>query len=507
MKTPSSELQDLIKALLPGERKAFLAYSKGKKSPDDTEYIKLFNCYCSDEVTDDKVISQNYQFKNFTRIKNYLHQQLLNYLAEKSDTGVEKDINTMIAVSNVLMKRALYKQGISLLNKARNLAEKHEFLHHCLLIDQKLYVANNTTLNFEYWDYFVHDYPREEFNPIIERLQKEHEILISNGRVHLIQSSDDGLLRKQGSLKELDELYAPLLQKGEDYAPTFQSKIQYYTTIGFYYMHRDIEKAIYYCEKSLELIESKQEFYNQVYVKQIVCMGNLLLLYALTRKMDKMRELLDRVMNISTLNKSHKNLILETYVLFETGYCKINSDYPLRKKVIRKIDHDFKKYTSFFSRSRLFMIASNLSFNYFQDQKYKQSLEWLNRMDELQDRSTEKNVIIVHRLFRLILYYEMDKIDLLQYSINNVYRHLQYHKRLFPFEKIIIKMLENLIDKDSNKSKIKILEAAHEEINKLQQKESLKFILELFNFHTWIKTKIDTKKPHRVRAVDDVLVS
>ncbi len=77
MKTPSNELQELIKSLLPGERKGFITYSRGKKDSDSTEYLRLFNIYCEEGLIDDYEVKRNHLFKNFTRIKNYLHQQLL----------------------------------------------------------------------------------------------------------------------------------------------------------------------------------------------------------------------------------------------------------------------------------------------------------------------------------------------------------------------------------------------------------------------------------------------
>ncbi len=400
----------------------------------------------------------------------------------------------MIITSDLLIKRALYKQGISLLTKARNLAKKYERLHYCLLIDQKIYVAQNTIRNFDHWSYFVNEYPKEEFEPIMEKIKREHEIDITGGRIQLLQATNDGFFRKQESLEELDKLYLPLIEKGEDYPPTFISKLQYYTTLGFYYMHRDIEKSVYYCEKAVELIESRSEFYSLRYMTHIVCIGNLLLLYALTRRFEEMRKLLNKLMGISPFDKSHRNAINETYLHFETTYCRICIDYPQRRKVIRKIDNDFSKRTPPISRSRLSLIASNLAMNYFIDHNFKKSLEWLNRMDEWQDLNTEKTFILVHRLFRLILYYEMEKFDLLLYSITNTYRSLLHNKLLFPFEKVIIKLLEKLMETANLKLRTKLLETTLQEINRMQQEESLKLIFELFNFPGWIKCKISGKK-------------
>ncbi len=491
MKTPSNELQELIRTMSSREKTEFKLYCQKKRDSEKVEYIKLFTIYCNTNEQNDNQIKRQHQFRNFTRIKNYLHQQLLNYLAETASPTIDKELNNLLILSDVLIKRALYKQGISILNKARNIAKKLERYHYCLMIDQKIYFAQNTIRNFDFWGYYINDYLKQEFQPMVEKLTREQEIQCFGAKVNRSMVKQDYLIRTKEALHELEGTCLPLLQKGDDYAQTFISKIQYYNTAGYFHdQHNQFEEASMYYEKAVELYENSPEFHSTRYMTYVMCLNNLLNSYALAHNLTALKTNLGKLNGIQAKDKSHKIVLQQVSWLYEIILCKFSADQSFRKRSIKRIEAEFiRQYSQVLIPSRI-KISLNLSVNFFIEANYKKSLEWLNKMDEFSSNVNYKSFFAVSRLYRLVLYYEMEKYDLLQYSISNTYRSLQHSKLLFKLEKVVIKTLEKLIDQNNARQREKILKNALEELEPIQGDITLFHVLNIFDFIAWIRSKL-----------------
>ncbi len=498
MKKPSNELQELIKTLLPGEKKGFKVYCQSKKDGGTVDYLKLFGIYSGKQVLEDHQIQQQFSFKNFTRIKTYLYHQLLNYLAETASYSPEKELNNYLIAAETLTKKALYKQALGVLNKAKSLAHKFEFFHYCLHIDQRIYQVQNITGNIEYLDYYLNEQYRTEFKPMMDTILIEREIQNFSVKMLKFQVKKDNYLRTTEAISELDKTFTPLLKLGEDYPRSFIAKANYHTVAGYYYkQHKKFPEAIHHFNALVELYESSPHHHTTRYMSYLTFLGNLLYVYSISSRYVELKETIARAQNIQPKDKSHKIYLQHTLFLYECEYFKNCTQVPERKKTLKKIELEFLKSLKHAAISQKFYIGISLSVNYFIDGQFKKALEWLNRVDENSSHLNYKGFFSVIRIYRLVLYYEMGKTDLLQYTISNTYRSLQYSKNLFTLEKQIIKAIEKLIDLEHHpRERDKILENALSELNRIKEDAENSMIFKIFNFIGWIRCKLEKKNFH-----------
>ncbi len=493
MKTPSTELQELIRTLQLGEVNTFRIYCQSRKDLESLEYLKLFNIYLKDEVSDDHQIKKIYKFKNFTRVKNYLHLQLLQFLAEKTSPTIEKEIISHIVSGEVLIKRALYKQGFNLLQKARNLAMKYERFHYCLIIDQKINEVQHLVKSVDYWRYFVEEYTRREFEPLEEKIRIDREMQCYAAKLNIFMLNKDGLVRTEESLKELDKLFLPLMKKPDTYPQSLISKLQYYTLASVYYTRFNrFDLSVVYATKAVELFELYPFFYELRYMNYVISMNNLLICYTSIRDFGKVKDTLLKLQSVPVKDKAHGYAIAEVVWVFETFYFMYNTAESGRRRYLRRTETEVLKYMKRITPVNRVTISMNIAINHFMEGQFKKSLEWINRLDD-QGITAEpfKSTYAIMRLFRLILFYEMGKLDLLQYSISNTYRSLHHNKLLFTLEKVVIKTLEKLVGEGSNKKNREIiLRNALEVLEPLKNDKTFFHVLSLFNFVGWIKCKL-----------------
>ena len=205
MKTASNDLFELIKTLSVTERNSFKAYCKKKNANQSPDYLLLFNHYSKLNSPDEERIRKLTQSNHFERLKNYLHKQLFNFIAETETLTIEKEVTNMILVGNSLFARDLMSQGLAVLNKARKIALKREMFHHVLIINEKIYNGHSGSSYKDYNDYYLGSYTKDEFKPILDKLEVEQEIRTLLLRRKLFNADQMSMMRSKESFEFLDQ--------------------------------------------------------------------------------------------------------------------------------------------------------------------------------------------------------------------------------------------------------------------------------------------------------------
>jgi hypothetical protein len=139
-----------------------------------------------------------------------------------------------------------------------------------------------------------------------------------------------------------------------------------------------------------------------------------------------------------------------------------------------------------------------LSINYFIEKKFKKALEILQFVSEYETMEYYKDMVSVMKIYRLILFMEMGKLDLLSFAIRNTYRHMLKHMQYFEFEKVVIETLKSIINTSSIKDQQKILLIAEEKLKELKKSPDVVQVFLIFNFSGWIACKVRNKEYHNL---------
>ena len=107
------------------------------------------------------------------------------------------------------------------------------------------------------------------------------------------------------------------------------------------------------------------------------------------------------------------------------------------------------------------------------------------------EQNLRQDVYSFARLFNLVIHYELENYDFLEYVVKSTNRYLSKHERDYKIETACIRHIRKLAKGQSSSQRMETLEAMSEEINELLKDHNERVVLEYFDIAGWIKSKID----------------
>ena len=120
---------------------------------------------------------------------------------------------------------------------------------------------------------------------------------------------------------------------------------------------------------------------------------------------------------------------------------------------------------------------------------HKEALKWMNKILNDNEQSLRQDIYSFARLFNLILHFELNNIDLLDYIIKSTQRFLKKTEKNYKSEQVLIKYLKLLIKAANQEEKKAIYNSAINELSALFESEKEKIILQFFDVISWLKSK------------------
>ncbi len=117
----------------------------------------------------------------------------------------------------------------------------------------------------------------------------------------------------------------------------------------------------------------------------------------------------------------------------------------------------------------------------------------INTLDTRPDFLSFKSMVCLIKVYKLILYFEMGKHDLLSFSTRNTYRYLLKNQMYEEFEKSVIRGLNKLIGANTQKAQREALLLTYYDLLKVKANPFENSIFQQFNYCGWIKCKLDKK--------------
>jgi hypothetical protein len=101
------------------------------------------------------------------------------------------------------------------------------------------------------------------------------------------------------------------------------------------------------------------------YNNHTVAYHNLMFTYSRVKKFAEVRSILDKLYAMKPRTKTHRFVIMQSYVTYESNYCKYIYDYPHRKKRLAEVEQYFFKNKNNIPKHLYLQTCMNLSVNYF----------------------------------------------------------------------------------------------------------------------------------------------
>lgn len=491
----NSELFKLIKSLTKSEKRHFKIQAKGFSGQQTAHYESLFNTLDKQkEYSRSKTLIALRKAGakvELAVLKQYLFDYLLKSLATfHSKKDIDDQLSTMINSTKVLLNKKLFKSAEKALAKARRIAQKHERFIRLLEINRIEQLVLQQKGDFKSLEKRFESYHEEELT-LIEKeknIRQFRSLAIEN----FINYYKTPVIRNEKDQdKHLKAINNSLIKDRQDI--TSYSSYVLHNISGQYYDGAMEYNSLYKHTKDCILIfEDNKVFKNSEQKFYVSAASNHILACIKLRKKDEAEQTIDALESYAKLNLQKSSPLFYSNTIQNTILLKL-----LLKFWTFEFNNACEHYTenldqiisgpNTYIKENEFLLIGALSFFYLS--KYNQALDSciiiLNKPAGLGDY-----IQSVVRFLNLIIHYELQNYNLLDYLITASYRFLLKRKNQFKTEKVVMKLIKNLAASVDKSKTEKLLTKALQELAILKNNTFEKKAFEYLDYEVWVKSKL-----------------
>lgn len=504
MKT-SDALFLLIHSLEKNEKAYFRKYAAIHAGEDVSEYMKLFGFIEKQEVFNEKEIilaikkAERVVPDNISKIKNHLYFLILKCLrGYHSNNNIEGELNGMLADIAFLFNKNMYKECRKLISKAKKTAtfyEKFSYQVEILKWERRVIMLEPRVKKLE-----------KELNANFDNdkrvLEKIENIALYNreSMKMFVFLKKIGRTRDSRTIKNYSDSLNKSMFADEKLAISYSAKMHYYRALSSYYLNiGDSMKSYRYNKRLLNLMKQNPHQINDDPGSYLTFLNNQAIRCSQLKKFAEFRSLIDEMRRIpdkypAASTEHFKQRIfcfsysLECDLYIESG--RINDALKLMDKITEGL-HVFRGKISI---EREVLLWYQMSYVYFTSGTFSASLNWNNKILNVRKSEVRIDIYGFSRIFNLIIHYELNNFDLLEYNIRATYRYFKDKQKLFKLEKLFFDFFKHASQITDKEMLLVAFKNFRKRILPLQKDPYEKRVFEFFDFISWIDSKIENKK-------------
>lgn len=501
MKTVSDDLFRLIKSLTKSEKGYFKKFASRNAPGTTKNYIVLFNAIDALSVYDeDKLkidINDTALIKQLPVYKVYLFNLILKALQSYGMfDNSESRLNEMIANIRTLESKALYREALKLLKKAKDTAYKYnraKYILDILILERNLMIAHP--------DKNVLENRQRVYNEqraLLKSIAKYFEYSwLSDQTVIFVEQKSD--YNEEERVKEIERIMASPLMQDETLADDYLTKTYYYHSHLFYNLSKNrLDEVHKILHKEIILMETNKHMIDEAPKNYISALINFLLFSDFTNKKESVRETLVKINSLRRKWKNKLSPALEIHILFHAANSELlvyrkHVEMKKGRNVIKRIDEGFKKYDKEIPLQLKATLLSNVvTFNII-DGDYESALKYNNMILNDPQLSFKSDVINLARLCQLLIHLELDNFNLLEYVIDSTVRYFKSRTHISHAEQALLAFFKKAIASNEDEMN-EAYEELYYNLNKSLKEPSGRSLIDMFDFISWSESKQKRKK-------------
>ncbi|MFN5845421.1 MAG: hypothetical protein ACK46O_06895 [Flavobacteriia bacterium] len=493
---PSTELFKLIKSLTKSEKRFFKLSSSLQAG--DKNYLKIFDFIEAQSRYDEDELKK--AFKNETFIKhlpsekNHLYKLVLKSLRSYySEQSISSMLKQEIKNVEILYNKALYKECEKFVSRAKQLAREHEKFYYwfeLLSWEKKL---------------LEEAYESGEFSTNLDELVSEEEMVISKLRnlaeYQVIYSKINLVFRSGGFTRTLAErnvvegIADYHLIKGKNTAlSTRASSMCYYIKGLCAATNRNYEDSYQFFNRTREILDKNPDIKADSGQRYVMTLSHLLRCYIESKDFEKASSLIHDMRALEGKKGFNSmdimvRLFTSTYNL-ELMLLHTKGDFKSSVSLIAEIEKQQEELGDKVSKEQEILLTYNKAYSFFGIGDFKKALSYINIVLNDNEQNLRQDIYSFARLFNLVLHYELENYDFLEYIIKSTNRYLSKQERDFEVENVCIKHIKKLSKTISSTDRVIILEKMKDELDVLLKDHNERVVLEYFNITAWVTSKI-----------------
>ncbi len=493
----NNKLWALIKSLSKGEKKSIksaVVYHKEGKS----NAMRLYEAIEKQKVYDEQSLKKKFEgtkmVKHFAAEKVHLYDFILKNLADyHQNLSPKTTAFDLLKRAEILLNKGFYTECQQLLEKTKKLAQNYSLLTASYeVVDMQMKLAN---LRINQENQKPLQYLIEDRAYIVKQLDNANTYQLISKEIYTIYRKLYGATSEDVE-KNLEHLMEHPLLQDESEAISYESKK------SFYYIHslynaitNRLELSNEYSEKRVQWVETKPFILKRDIPAYLRDLLNLVRSQMQLGKVEeskatfaKLQELPDKYP--ASFNVTSKTMLFTKILLIESMICLATFDFEPVPNIILKVEQTILSNETEYDiidTLRIYCHLANIQF-YFEE--YNQTIDWCNRILNLQNiRDIAEERIAIY-IFNMLSHYELGNYDLLPHLVQQAFRYMNKMGRSNPFKRAILNFIKsqlknpNISKQEFQKCKSKLLDI---------QSKTATNLLPNFNIIAWLDSKIQKK--------------
>lgn len=431
---PSTDLFDLVRSMSPSEKRFFRLGVRFRKNGRPPQYLRLFDHLCSPHTItyDESVAKAHFEgaacLRQFTRIKNYLYNRLLQSLRQyHAENSVRRRCLSHLDAADLLANRQLYSQAQRQVAAAKGLA------HQYALTDLQL-----VALTWERRLLKATGKPGLALRQLEEQEAKSAEKQRQERELHALYDRFWMLNKQRRDLAKVDAdavealRKAPILEESSE-PLSFVAALARTLCLAIYHRLRGEKFASHQHYKTAIKIWEKEPGMTKAFPDRYLrAVAAFLYSCHAVGDYSEFPPLLSRIRDDSTLSGVDRARILaigyNLQILYLLNQAPLSQGMPTAKALAAELE------TGIVPLSEWIPAATNLAIFAFLQEDFPTARHWLGQILNLPRGPEWTDLRELARLLWLPLLYETEKFGLLGYALRSMLRYVQHRRPLNPLE-------------------------------------------------------------------------
>lgn len=493
---PSTELFKLVKSLTKSEKRFFKLSSSLQSG--EKNYLKIFDYIERQSSYDENALKEEFDneifIKHLPSEKNHLYKLILKSLRSYySEQSISSSLKQEIKNVEILYNKALYKECEKFVSRAKEIAERYEkFYYWFELIGWEKKLLESAYESGE----FTTDLDKliEEEEMVIAKLRNLAEYTVIYSKINLIFRSG-GFTRNEKERKFVEDIADYHLIKGKNTAlSTKAASICYYIKGLCAATNRNYQDSFQFFNKTQEILDNNTFIKLDTGQRYVNTLFHLLRCHIDNQEFTEAQELISTIRSLH--GKKGFNSVDISVRIFSNTYNQelvlLHSLGEFEKSVelIAEIEKLQEEYAGKISKEMEVLLTYNKAYSYFGTGDYKKALQYINEVLNDNEQNLRQDIYSFSRLFNIVIHYELENYDFLEYVVKSTNRYLSKQDRDYQVENVCIKSIRKLAKIVENVNKVEIFEKMDAEISELLKDHNERVVLEYFDISSWVKSKL-----------------
>ena len=493
---PSNELFDLIKSLTKSEKRFFKLSSSIQTG--EKNYLKIFDYIDGQEEYDEAELKEHFKKETFIKHlpseKNHLYKLILKSLRQfYGEQSVSSILKQELKNIEILYNKALFKESKKFLRRAKRIAHEHEKFY--FLIDLISWEKQLTEESYESGDFDV-DLKKiiEEESEVIDKLRNLAEYHILYSRINAIFRSG-GFTRNDEERATVHEISDNYLIKGKNTAiSTRAASICYYIKGLCAATNRDFSDSYAFFNRTKQILDKNPKIRIDLGKRYILTLFHLMRCYIDERNFVMAQKMLDEIKSLNG-KKGFNSLeltlkILNISVIDQMNLHNLQGNFNEALEVYETRKNEKTKIFEKSSKEQQIKFLFNAAYTLFGVGEYKKALKVLNDILNDNEQKLRQDLYSFARILNLLIHFELENYEFLEYSSNSAIRYLSKIKRDYEIETVFVKQMRKLARTATKLESVAIYKETLKQVQDLLKDDNERVILDYIDIQCWLQSKI-----------------